>query len=126
MNASSFSTAPGASQERLGRSAARSRRDRPAEDLFPVVAPADSEVPASAPAAAGEILHLPPGTARSLRPTRGLAFRCTAGVAWVTQSGCGEDVLLAPGDTHAPRRRGKIVLQPLTGAGAVVHVRRTR
>jgi hypothetical protein len=62
----------------------------------------------------------------AIEPRDGLIVSCVAGSVWVSQEGTNEDVVLAAGQSFAPRPRGKIVIQPLPPeinappAGAIV------
>jgi hypothetical protein len=49
----------------------------------------------------------------AIEPREGLIVSCVAGKVWVSQEGVNEDVVLAAGQSFAPRPRGKIVVQPL-------------
>jgi hypothetical protein len=74
----------------------------------------------AAPASAPRVVRLAPDGVCAVRPTNGRRIRCVAGVAWVTQEGVAEDIVLAAGEIYAPRRSGKIIVQALSARGATV------
>jgi len=45
---------------------------------------------------------------------------CVHGVAWITQEGQHDDILLHAGDTWHAKRRGKIVVQALEDSAIIV------
>jgi hypothetical protein len=73
-------------------------------------------------ATAGRTIRVANGAVRSIRPPAGTVLRCAAGIAWLTHAG--QDVVLPAGQSYAVKRRGTLVLQSLTAAGAVVVVER--
>jgi len=57
------------------------------------------------------VLELQAGGVFALDAARGWTLQCESGRIWVTESLGGQDVMLAAGDSHQVRHRGKVLLE---------------